>query len=651
MKSPRPQSILLILGALGLMGVSSCRPESVEISFFHTNDIHSRLRAAKTDPFGLGGVARISTLLKRLRSQAQISLTVDAGDWSEGSWYYSVDSGTNLLNILGAMKYDVTAVGNHDFLAGPDQMISTVSNEKYPLPVLAANLDAGEYPQKAAFEKAFPPTFIKTVGTGKAQIKIGFIGLTTYELFYDAYLAPVRILEPLAVATKLAKQLRPQVDVLVLISHNTFDLNLELARAVPGLDAVISGHSHHKAPQAILVTNAGKQVPVVETGCWGQFLGDLKLKWTPKSKQVSFANYTLHPIDSSIEEDPEIAALVANEDKRLAEKMGDDPFRIVASSELELQQRDALESTLGNLTVKAYRAKTGADLSMEEISLTGLSMPKGPLTLMDLHDVVPHTFDEKTNREWQLKIWTVKGSDLSLAFTVFYTLSGLMPLSSPTGWLSADNVDLTWVPGGSAIRSIKIGGEPLNRDKKYRVAISDGLWLAITLANQKLHLGIDLSQMETSNIEAWRAVADYAASLGTIRKSDVRVGQASRILGPDLAVFYYGMEWNGQELTVEVENIGTAAAGAGILSCFAGIIDAPTLYETEYQKWQLIGQKEIAPLDAGGAVSLTIPWSPDHTGTNHRIPVQCTVELLGIRELYTANNEAHRVFSTLFTTP
>ncbi len=646
MKSYRPHAILLVFGALGLMGINSCQPESVEISFYHTNDIHSRLRAAKTDPYGLGGVARISTLLKSLRSKAQASLTVDAGDWSEGSWYYSVDSGTNLLNILGAMKYDVTVLGNHDFLAGPDQMVTTVSNEKYPLPVLAANLDAGEYSQKNAFEKAFPPTFIKTIGTGKAQVKVGFIGLTTYELFYDSYLKPVHILEPLAVATKLAKQLRPQVDVLILISHNAFDLNLELARSVPGIDAVISGHSHRKVPQAILVSNAGRQVPVVETSCWGRFLGELKLKWIPKTKQVVFSDYALHPIDSTIAEDPEIAALVVNEDKRLAEKMGDDPFRIVASSDLELRQQDALESTLGNLTVKAYRAKTGADLSLEEISLTGLSTPQGPLNLMDLHDVVPHTYDAKTNREWQLKVWTVRGSDLSTAFTVFYTLSGLMPLSSPTGWLSADNVDISWVPGGSAIRSIKIGGELLDRNKSYRVAISDGLWLAITLANQKFHLGIDLTQVETSNTEAWKAVSDYAQSLGTIHKSDVRIGQNVHVLGPDLAVFYYGMEWDGKNIEIEVENIGSLMAEGGILTCYSGLTDAPTLYETELQKWQLIGRMDVPPLAAGDSTNLTLPWETSLAAKSHLIPVQCLVELTGAKELYTANNEAHRVFKT-----
>ena len=178
--------------ALALGGCQHDEGTPTELTIFNTNDIHSYLHGPKTEPFGLGGVARMSTLLHGLRAATPLSLTLDAGDWSEGRWYFDVNAGTNLLQILDQIGYDAAALGNHDFLVGPDQMIKTIQSAGAHFPVLAANLDGSAYSNPAALAAAVPPYVIKTVG----GIKVGIIGATTYSIIYASYLDPVVITEP-----------------------------------------------------------------------------------------------------------------------------------------------------------------------------------------------------------------------------------------------------------------------------------------------------------------------------------------------------------------------------------------------------------------------------------------------------------------------
>jgi 5'-nucleotidase/UDP-sugar diphosphatase len=655
----RVLSWVVALCTLGVMGAGSCNNggSSVELTIFHTNDIHSHLRAAKIDPFGLGGLAKLSTLLKGLRGKTPVSLTLDAGDYSEGTWYFSLDTGANMLKMLDAMGYDGACLGNHDFLIGPDQIITTMNKAATHFPVMAANLDMSAYPRAAELQKVLPPTTIKTVG----GVKVGIIGLTTFALLYNSYLAPVAITNAVDVATKYAKQLRPNVDVLIIVSHNDYDMNTEIARSVPGVDAVISGHSHKKVPRALLVSNAGRQIPVVETGQWGTFLGDLKLSITPTGKRspatVQFKSYELHPVTPDLAEDPSVAQLVTQQDQALNAKFGDDVVNhVVAQTDLNLIQQDGAETPLGNLAVKAYRASTGADVSFEELSLTGVSVAKGASTVMDIHDVIPHIYDPASGKEWKLRVWNAKGSDLSLLFNVFYTVDGLMPLGSPIGWLSADNAVVVWEPGATrikpsqmgpstraipAVKSITIGGKPLDPNARYKVALADGMLLSVHLANDMFHLGVDLSDIQDTGLEAWQSVIDYATKAGRLTLQDLAVGGRTHTQSPDLAVYYYAIDWDQSQLTVEVQNTGLSASQPGTLTCSTGLPNDFVSYNTEIQKWTALPAQSIPSLEPGANMSFQIPWSSNGLAKGYW-PVQCAVSSPG--DKYSPNDSAQKVF-------
>jgi 5'-nucleotidase/UDP-sugar diphosphatase len=647
-----------LFGTLCLL-ITGCPGGSapVTLTLFHTNDIHTHFRPAKIDPFGLGGLARMSTLLTRLRAQNPVSLTIDAGDWSEGTWYYSNDLGANMLRAFSLMKFDAVALGNHDFLSGPSKVIQVIQAAKPSFPVLAANLDASAFPQAQAFRQAVQSSTILDAG----GLKVGVIGLTTFEYVYTSYMAPVKILNIVESATAAAAALRPKVDVLLITSHNSIDANLELAKLVPGIDAVISGHSHRKIPKAMMVQNAGREVPVVETGEWGKFLGELKLSVSKDTKQVSLQSYELHPVSADIPEDPQIAAFIDDQDRELSQRYGM-IHEEVASADSDFQREDLMESPLGNLAVRAYRSATGADIAMDEVSLTGVALASGPVSRMDMHDVMPHIYNGDTGREWTLHTWNAKGSDLYVVAEAFYTLSSLMPLSTPIGWLSIDNAKVIWDPkavfknrpsptvlsaSGStpAVKSILYAGRPLDPTARYKVGMTEGLLFAIRQANDKFHLNLDLSQVQDTGIETWRALVAFAQGAKRLELQEYKVGSRVNTVSADVAIYPYSVDWDRRKLSIEVANHGTQASGPGTVSCFAGLLNDLVAYGTSEQKWTAIGSAAVGPLQPAGttanAQEVHIDWDASRLQPGYW-PLRCVVTAQG--DGYALNNEAHKVF-------
>jgi 5'-nucleotidase len=650
------------LCALSGLGAGSCNdngPKPVELTLFHTNDIHSHERAAKSEPFGLGGMARLSTLLTQLRAKAPVSMTLDAGDYSEGTWYYTVDTGASTLKMLDAMKYDAVALGNHDYLMGLDQIIATMNAAKTSFPVLAANLDPNTYPRASELRAALPPTFVKTVG----GIKVGIIGLTTFDFAYNSYVAPGVLQNPQDVATALANELRPQVDVLILLSHNSFGLNQQLAQNVPGIDAVISGHSHRKVSQVIFATNAGRQVPVVEAYEWAKFLGELKLKVTPRNgsaaPRVQFESYQLHPVSPDIPEDPAIARMIDEQDQKLDAKFGQDVVnRVIGQATDGLSRADGAETPLNNLAVRAYRASTHSDVAVELGSLTGTALGKGPITVMDAHDVAPHIYDPKTDSEWRLRVWNIKGDELSMLFDILYTINGIMPLDSPTGWLVADGATVTWNSSRAPVSidevrahglsripkvdQVLVGGVPLDTSKRYTLTLSDGVLLSIRLANEIAHLNLDMSGIQDSGVETWKSVVDFVSKAGSIGPRDFAVGGHSMTEGPDLGIFDYAIDWDGTSLSVEVKNLGLKTSVVGTLKCSTGLPNDFVAFNTPLEKWtDLPPQTIVEPLAPGAVQTYHIPWDSQRLAKGYW-PVQCGVASSG--DAYAPDDTVVKVF-------
>ncbi|MEK7690219.1 MAG: metallophosphoesterase, partial [Bdellovibrionota bacterium] len=587
----------------------------------------------------MGGVSRISTLRKTLAAARSRSVFLDAGDFSEGSWYYNIDTGANMMRIMSAMGYDAVVLGNHDYLAGPARIAETIDEAAPAFSILATNLDFATYQDEPGFrERVLPSTVIVKDG-----IRIGVVGLTTMDYSFATYLAPLVATDPVEAAQTEVARIKDSVDVVILLSHNSFSTNLQLARAVLGVHAVVSGHSHVKFASAQLVENAGRQVPVVETGKWGAFLGELVLKVNAKDKVVTFGSYELHPVSALSENDAAVDAMVAEEDQRLAAMYGGDPFEVIAEAEDDLTHRDIHHASTVDLATKAYRSAAVADLSLESSPLVGITYPKGPVTVFGLHDIIPHVYVRETGREWTVKVWNARGDDIGLMVNILYSGANLFPTVGQE-LVAFDNLIVHWTPGNEenpipVVEDIFIGGERLDITKRYRVALTDGMWLAFNIINDLVPLGMDLSQLEETGIEGWRAVLDYARQNPVLSAKSLRDGTGAFTTVADPALAPYQFRRVGNQLEVVVTNEGLEDVASVAVECSYGVLNDFVRYETDEEIFEALPVQNVPdPIAVGSSALVTLGPIPSGVGYRN---FRCTV-LSGV-DGYPGNSEARQV--------
>ncbi|MEO5969457.1 MAG: metallophosphoesterase, partial [Bdellovibrionia bacterium] len=220
------------------------------ITILHTNDLHSHFRENK-GPLHLGGLARIKTAVDQVRKNDPDALLVDGGDWSEGDIYYTEGAGAESLRMMDRMGYDVAVLGNHDWINGPDVLLDAIKNADPHISLVAANLSTGNYAREQEFNEKILPYVIKKQG----NVKIAFIGLSTYEFVFDKFFAPIKVTEPFLYTRGLASRLKEEgkADIVVAISHNSVLVNTGILKIAPAIDLIIGGHDHKKLTEPTII--------------------------------------------------------------------------------------------------------------------------------------------------------------------------------------------------------------------------------------------------------------------------------------------------------------------------------------------------------------------------------------------------------------
>ncbi len=542
------------------LGANSCKEtKPLEITILHTNDIHSHFRAEKPysekNPYNLGGLARIKSLVDQIRKSSSNTLLLDAGDFSEGTLHYFTDAGSNMLRLMDQIGYDATVVGNHDFLNGPHELASMVERATISFPVLGANKNLEDEKLSADRERIsrlVPEYIVLNLPNG---IRIGVIGLLNTDFLYADYFVPAKTTNAREAAAKIAKKMKDQnlADVVVLLSHNNFKTNVAWAKQVPWIHVIVSGHSHVKTPQPTVVDNAGQPVYVVEAGKWGQFLGELKLLVNPKTKQVEMKSYTLHPVSSNIAEDAHILSLIEQEELRLNQKFGRDVFHDHwCDSDQELYHSQKQETILGNLLADAYRDTLQTDVGFESGGFVGTSVSKGSLSVVDVMNIAPHVyaptgqdFFPENGVAWTLKKLTLSGDQLKLLFNIPLVLSEI----GNGGWVNVSGAKIVYTglettpfPVKSTLVLNKTNGiyEPVLSERTYTVALHNALILALNIIkklkpNDERFL-IDLSKLEESGVQTWESLLNWTKNKGTIRAEDYKTGYRYITLEPNVGI-------------------------------------------------------------------------------------------------------------------
>ena len=272
--------ILLILASI--IGVGTANAQK-EIVILHVNDFHSQIEPMRIGrTAGLGGAHRIAEYIEQVRKENKNVLLLDAGDYSQGTPYFTIFKGDLETQILNTVKVDVACLGNHEFDNGIDEIARRLKKSKFK--TVCANYDFSGTPLKRQVE----PYVIERIG----GVKIGIIGLLAdlSDLVMRETSSAIKFLDPIEITNKWAKYLKEEkdCDIVIALSHLGYsapsdeDSDITLAKGTRNVDLIIGGHTHTFLKEEKIFENLdGKDVVVVQVGAKGEYVGRFDLTVNP----------------------------------------------------------------------------------------------------------------------------------------------------------------------------------------------------------------------------------------------------------------------------------------------------------------------------------------------------------------------------------
>ena len=267
------------------------------IVILYTNDTHSRI-----DPFpknarqfaGLGGIAKRSSLVNKIRIEEEHVLLLDAGDVFQGTPWFNMYSGKVDFEMMSEMGYDGMAIGNHEFDLGLEGFAEAAKHANFPF--LCANYATRNTPLESFVERQL----IKELG----GFKIGVFGLgINLEGVVDPDLSgDVRYRDPVINAKRTVQNLRDfhLCDYVICLSHLGYQYesdqidDVTLAQTVSGMDLIIGGHTHTFLDEPVAVENPeGSKTLITQMGHSGIRLGRIDLNINGEMPITSSRYYTI----------------------------------------------------------------------------------------------------------------------------------------------------------------------------------------------------------------------------------------------------------------------------------------------------------------------------------------------------------------------
>jgi 2',3'-cyclic-nucleotide 2'-phosphodiesterase/3'-nucleotidase len=470
-------------------GSSPSSGQTVTLTVLATTDVHGNvwpydyLRAQPAE----GGLAKVSSYVKSVRARQSHTLVVDCGDTFQGTplaYLYAAQSlaANPVVAAMNAIGYDAMAVGNHEFNFGLHTLWRLKEQARFPL--LGANIVSTYHDHVRDFE----PYVIREVG----GVRVAFLGLVTPTIPYrepPENRAGYEFRGLVETARRYVPELRRKADLVILAVHAGLGRNpdtgeplagagpsedsvWDIAEAVPGIDAIVFGHSHQEL--------AGKEVNgvlLVQAKNWARSVAeiDFVLKREGERWRVTERHSRLVPMDASIAADEEILDLTRDAHERTERYLG----TVVGELDQTLDARTyriedhPLEDFIHRVQLDAVQA----EVSLARVFSSGTRLAAGPVTIRDLYGLY---FYE--NRLFAVEL---TGAQLKEAleyaassFTGYPWPEGSAPFRG-SGYDSAAGVsyqvDLTRPPG-DRIRNLSFQGAPLAADRKLRVALNSYRW-------------------------------------------------------------------------------------------------------------------------------------------------------------------------------
>ena len=401
----------------------------------------------------VGGFSRISKYIKNLREDNNHVLFFDGGDLFHGTHPLVNSKGNVMLPLLEKMGLDGFVPGNWDFAYGKKQLEQLI--EKLPFPTIACNVK-----NQDTNDHFLKPYIVKELG----GVKIGIIGLT-YP-FVDITM-PQSFSEGLEFSIGLeevrrnVEDLKGKVDIIILLSHMGLPLDVKLVSMVDGIDIVLSGHSHDRVIEPIVIN----KTHVIQAGSSASFLG--RLDMTINENKISSVQYELIHVDEKFEEDAEVKTIVDS----ILELHTAERNTIVGETNEILHRMTLEKAPMDKLITEAYISTFECDVAFSHGWRYGTPIDIGPMTLYDLHTIIP------TNPE----LFTIELDGKTLLNVLESNLEQVYssdPFDQKGGYiLRSSGLNMTYKPynpKGHKIQSLQIAGENIDLNKEYKIVSAGG---------------------------------------------------------------------------------------------------------------------------------------------------------------------------------
>ncbi len=326
----------------------------------------------------MGGFDRIATLVKAIRAERGDDnvLLLAGGDELQGSWTSLKTKGEDVLSTLKALKLDAM-VGHWEFTYGADRVKEIA--DAGPFAFLAQNIRSVEWQ-----EEVFPAA--KVFERGGAKIAV--IG----QAYPRTPIANPRWMIPDWEFGLREDDLRKQVesarsggaDVVVLLSHNGFDVDRKMAGRVKGIDVILTAHTHDAIPTAIEVD----KTLLIASGSHGKFLSRLDLD--VRDGKVAGYRFGLIPVFSdAITPDAEMAKLVTDARAPYAAELA----REIGRTESVLYRRGNFNGTLDDVICQAMIEQRDVEIALSPAFRWGTSLlPGDPITFEAISNATAVTY-------------------------------------------------------------------------------------------------------------------------------------------------------------------------------------------------------------------------------------------------------------------
>ena len=347
-----------------------------------THDTHSHLNSYSTIVNGkqkeVGGFARIKTLIDEKKKENPDTLILDGGDFSMGTLIQTVyTTEAAELRMLGYLGCDVTTFGNHEFdyrSSGLADMLKTAKNSGETVPKLVVcNVDwdamekEGLSKGQKQIESAFETYGVKDyVVIQKGGVKIAVLGVFGKDALECAPTCELEFKDPVESAKNTVEEIKKKedVDMIACVSHSgtwedeKVSEDETLAKEVPDIDLIISGHTHTQLDEPIRHGNTY----IVSCGEYGRNLGSISMT-QKKDKRWKMNTYKLIPVTKNVKSDQaaqkQIDKFMDTVDTNYLVNFGYTKDQVLAENDIKFNSLEEMETkheelNLGDIISDAY---------------------------------------------------------------------------------------------------------------------------------------------------------------------------------------------------------------------------------------------------------------------------------------------------------